>query len=500
MQGESALCINLMASRVSKVFSLSIGKGMSSLLTIVVAICMARLLPKDEVGVYRQALLCYWIVAPLLEMGVRQALYYFVPPDITHASKWFKRAIIILLTNAVIFALGIAIFGKSIAALMGGGELMESMLWWLIPYALFHLPSMVQESLLVSLDKTALSAKVSVSRQVMISVGTLLPMLLWKDIYIQFVSHVIITAITGIAALGIVHWETQKRRGGVQSEVVQEGSILNLYKVALPLGISTILSVIAVSMDKFIVSIFYDAQTFAEYTYGAFEVPFISIITGSMMAIYLTEMRLKISSGQPKEAVKLFAQCANVNAAFLFPIFAFLLLIASDFIILLYGDDYSKSIPIFQIYLLLIPIRIVFFGPMMMALGESRKILKSSFLALLINFALTLIGVRFFGVEGAAVATIVTAYLFTVPYSCIVILRSTDTAFDELICIKDMMPVIHQLIIPILLCLGVQFVLQDGVNGVTRISINGFIFMSYYGAIYKRYVFSMYRKMFKGSA
>lgn len=469
------------------------------MMTIVVAVCMARLIPKEEVGVYRQALLCYWMVAPLLELGVRQAIYYYVPTNTPMAIHWFRGAVGILLSNAIIFSLGILFFGPLIAEKMGGGELMSSMLWWLIPYALFHLPSMVQESMLVAIDKSTLSAKVAVVRQLLISVGTLIPLMLWRDVYQQFVWHVMITATTGLAVLLMVNYEAKKKllgcdelRESHQSDFLS--IVTSLYKVALPFGVAAIIGSLAMSTDKFIVSVYFDPEVFAEFSYGAMEVPFIGIITGSMMAIYLTEMRRKIAEDKPNEAVSLFAQSAIGSAAFLFPIFAFLLVISKDFVVLLYGSEYLNSILIFQIYLLLIPVRIVFFGSMLTALGKSRQIVISSLMAFLLNIVATIIGVKIIGAAGAAIATILVTYLYLVPYNTRVILKASGVKITELLPLRALQLHVRHTILPCVITIAGYNLLILHSQHVVRIIAAITVFGLYYLVVYRNEALQVSKK------
>jgi O-antigen/teichoic acid export membrane protein len=95
----------------------------------------------------------------------------------------------------------------------------------------------------------------------------------------------------------------------------------------------------------------------------------------------------------------------------------FLLVTARPFIFTLYSEKYLESIIPFYIYLFILPVRIVIYGSALMALGQSKVILIRSTFDLLINVLLSIIFVHLFGYLGAAISTIATLYLWTVPYN-----------------------------------------------------------------------------------
>jgi O-antigen/teichoic acid export membrane protein len=67
-----------MASRTAKVFSPSLGNALTAVVMLVSSMVLARVLTKYELGTVRQTLLAYQFAAPLLMLGLPQAVFYFL--------------------------------------------------------------------------------------------------------------------------------------------------------------------------------------------------------------------------------------------------------------------------------------------------------------------------------------------------------------------------------------------------------------------------------------
>lgn len=68
-------------SRTFKTGLLSISKMMTTLGWLVASIVLARLFTKEDYGTYKQSILVFRFVAPLLMLGLPQAIYYFMPNE-----------------------------------------------------------------------------------------------------------------------------------------------------------------------------------------------------------------------------------------------------------------------------------------------------------------------------------------------------------------------------------------------------------------------------------
>lgn len=175
-----------------------------------------------------------------------------------------------------------------------------------------------------------------------------------------------------------------------------------------PLIAATFLSGSAQFVDGFIVTSRFDEGTFAVFRYGARELPLAMLLANALSSAMLPEFAQKENLKQNLKKLK-----KNITRLMhiLFPVTAILLLISHPVFPVLFNPRFSESATIFNIYLLLIISRLMMPQTILNGLRYSKEIMVASFLELIVNVALSLIFVRFWGIAGIAFATFV-AYLF----------------------------------------------------------------------------------------
>ena len=143
-------------------------------------------------------------------------------------------------------------------------------------------------------------------------------------------------------------------RGGADWPRLKNIRQILIYSV--PLWLASIAGSVSISLDKVIVSSMCTPESFAVYSSGAIQLPFIGIITGSITTVILAEMTLLCKEGKLGNALELFRRIPAQTALFLFPLMVFCILFNKDIILLFYGQRYEASHIVFLIYLCSIPI------------------------------------------------------------------------------------------------------------------------------------------------
>lgn len=104
------------------------------------------------------------------------------------------------------------------------------------------------------------------------------------------------------------------------------------------------------------------------------------------------------------------------NALIIFPLCALGLIFAEPLITLLYSSTYKASAPIFQVYLINLPLRIATYGIIFMALKKTKYIMINSIITLSMNLVLNIILVKLIGMIGAAISTVIVSWLSVAIY------------------------------------------------------------------------------------
>ena len=102
--------------RKQKVIALSLGQGIGSAITIGTLILMARVLSREELATYQQALLTYAFVAPILQLGLSQGIQYFLPTEKLRIRGRVYDLITLLAGTGAVFSVFILCSGNQLIA------------------------------------------------------------------------------------------------------------------------------------------------------------------------------------------------------------------------------------------------------------------------------------------------------------------------------------------------------------------------------------------------
>ena len=418
-------------SRSAKVLALSSGKGLTAIIALISLAVLSRILSMEQYATYRQTILAYAFIAPLLSLGLPQALLYFLPTE-----KHRKRGL--LIDNLLLLTITGMLF--SIFLLSGGNQLLawrfhnpelEETLKIFALYPIFMLPMGAIGACLVVQDRIKLLSVFNVLSRLFIVGLMITTCIIWKTASATIITEIATVTICSLIAIFIMLSTIPK-----DSWAPKLSSMKSILQYSIPLGLASMIGMISMQLDKFIVSSMCTLEEFSIFVNGAIEIPLISIITGSISSVILVDMRKLIDDNNIPAALSLFNQAAVKSATILFPTMVFLFVTATPFLTLIFSDKYSDSVLPFRLYLLLIPVRIVVFGAAFMALGKSKLILFRETVFIISNLVLSIILVNLFGYLGATIATITLIYLWGAVFNMNTLAKEFKCRFFETIPIR----------------------------------------------------------------
>ena len=182
-----------------------------------------------------------------------------------------------------------------------------------------------------------------------------------------------------------------------------------------PYMLSLIVSGSMAYIDSFFIGAYYSTSDFAIYRYGARELFFVLLLANAFSNAMSAELSKHHSEGNIHEGLKIIKQRSIRMMHLLFPITILLLLVSKYAFPFFFTEKFTASVPIFNIYLLLIISRLIFPQTVLIALQKGKTIFKASVIEWFINVALDWIFISLFfssgkGMQGIAFATIL-AYL-----------------------------------------------------------------------------------------
>ncbi|UCG26817.1 MAG: oligosaccharide flippase family protein, partial [Bacteroidales bacterium] len=151
--------------------------------------------------------------------------------------------------------------------------------------------------------------------------------------------------------------------------------------LGLPLILSTLLSGSAQYIDGVIVTSTYDAESFAQFRYGAKEFPLVLLLANGLSNAMLSEFssKEKITS-----SLKVLKHKSRRLMHYLFPITMVVMLFTRVLYPVMFNENFIRSADVFLIYLLLIISRLVFPQTIIIGLKKTRVILIASFIEIIL--------------------------------------------------------------------------------------------------------------------
>jgi len=158
------------------------------------------------------------------------------------------------------------------------------------------------------------------------------------------------------------------------------------------------------TFDNWLVNYWYDGdeEKFAIFRYGARELPLALALASAFSSAMLPEVRKDLET-----ALRAIRQKSLRLFHLLFPV-SVVLLLSSDWLFpVVFNEAFEESIPIFDTFLLILSSRLIFSRTVLVGLQDNRMVLGISFLELLINIGSSLLLIRYLGLPGVAVGSII---------------------------------------------------------------------------------------------
>jgi O-antigen/teichoic acid export membrane protein len=397
-------------SLTEKTMVVVFSRVLTSFIDLTTAILIARLLSKTDFAILGYLLMIYEVARYIATLGFPESIFYFFE----HLTKEFRKAfalqtIGILTVTALISGLLILLV-KVFASDIISDQFSESVVLTIqsyLPYialiAVLEIPTWPVHNILLASDRQKEAGWYQVITSLMSFAALIGPLALGYSI------EVTLYCMVGYASLrfiGSFIWVMLiLPKGGLRTP---QGNIKEQITFSLPLGISSLVSQFNKYADKFIVSIFLTEIAFGEYIIGAQEVPIIRVIPFAVGTVLISRyVNLKIKN-LGDDLINLWYKGIEKVSLIVIPLTILSIVLAPYFIkIFQSGDtDYSNSIIPFQIYNLIILIRVAHYGSILQAFGDTKGILRLSISLVVLNILFSVPLTIMLGINGTAIGTL----------------------------------------------------------------------------------------------
>lgn len=343
-----------------------------------------------------------------LIMGFGNSILSYYPKLKKEDKSTFFKSIFILIQLLGLVIAVTAYFTKGFHLIQENTIFNPNILLLLSLYILFYFPTFLIEIFYILKKDYNSLLKYGIVLFFAQFVFILLAIILFRDIYYILLSLTIWIFLRWIWSIKVVFYN-------------QNGKILNLTNIKLfsifsiPIILHILLSNGMDYIDGVLINEFFTEDKFAIYRYGAREFPIILIIIGAMRSVMIPQATEDVDL-----AASLIKQKTRNIILYFFPIGILLMVFSKYIFVFFYSDDYVYSAVLFNIYLLIIASRILLPEVFIYAKQKSIILMYVSFAELMLNIALSIVLMNYYGMAGIAIATVISFFaskLFLVLYT-----------------------------------------------------------------------------------
>lgn len=359
-----------------------------------------------------------WVLSnalvPIFSLGLPTAVLYFFPrrDDVRGlALQGMGTALLAaLLLGGILCALGLSL----LSILHGEDGLppgIEEPLALFIPYAVALVAGGVCDALLVAAERAHWQAALNMGT----ALGLVGAAALGLQVGLQPAQVLGLISLVGLLRLVAAYALVYRALGAGQWRAGEGWSALLAY--SRPIALNDAVGALSRAVDRMVILYFFTHDVFAEYHFGAVEVP-ISLLLAAVVSVLVPEVSRLYQSGQMQAIARLWRQAVSRLALVALPLFCFLFAFADLFIGCYLPAGYESSVWVFRVFLLSLPLRCAVYNPLLVGMGKASWALWGSLGDLVLNAALSVGLVLWlqghwtpWAFLGPAMATVMATYL-----------------------------------------------------------------------------------------
>lgn len=391
-------------STVKNVSTLVFGKGINIIINILFLPFLARTLSVAEYGDYGQTILVVDIVKMLFSGGLASIIFVYLS-NTKNNKQVISSNYYLGITLGVIACIILIAFSE----LIGRSFNNDNIPFYITLYSfsvIFSIPATTLSSVLIFYKKVPLYTKTIIFINSLRLILLFISIQFFASLKLVFISLSLLEFIKFILLTVIL----KRRLTKDYLNKIKRG--VEQLKTGVYLNFANILGFLTLATDSIMISVFKNEESFAIYKNGAFEVPLISVLYLSISQLFLPKITQHFSNNKLDTIANIKKKLSINIAAIVYPFCIFFITFSSDFITLYLSDKYINSALIFTIFNLSLLMRIYDYLDVLIASKNTKKILYLQIFAILFNLILNAIFIYYFDIKGAAIATIITLFIY----------------------------------------------------------------------------------------
>jgi O-antigen/teichoic acid export membrane protein len=445
---------------------LAIQDAVKKILSIILFILLARYLTIEDFGKYQQIILIVGLLTSIFSAGIPVAISYFHGQANNYRLKTtvYKSFFYTQLLMATVGVFVFLITSKYLSESFQNSLIYDVSI--LIAILLFGNTTIEMFKNLSTVTKNLKFFLLSTSSISLVSILVSLTILFFtKDIYYLVVSLSFFSFLTLIVLTkkNLKFFLVKSKRYFINKKEIS---------YVLTMGSVALVSILNVYIDQIMVSLMLPISDYADLRIGSFQIPFIGIITGSLLTVMIPIISKHYRDNNLNYIIEVWAKSIEKASILLVPIVIFCLVFANEIIISFFGDKYIGAVIIFQIYMFQWLRAVVIFGAIMGSIGLEKELFKNTLLIGVLNIIFNYILISYYGVIGAAITTTALNYL-----ALVLLVRKIDTKLpNKFISYFPFKVYIVSVLLSLLVAICLKYTLLEYLNSVYMIILFSVLF------------------------
>ena len=385
---------------------LTASKAITAIISLATSMLLSRFRTTEEYGTYSQMLLVINLLTSLLMLGLPNSINYFLGRADTKEERQLFISVYYSLSTILSLLVGaILVLSVPLIETYFHNPLIRNFYYFLALFPWTHSICSSIENILIVYHRTGFL----MTYKIVYSLANLGIILVVQWINHGFSTFMMVYVAVNCSFALAVYCIAGKLSGGVHFRLDIK-LIRSIFVFSIPIGLSSVVGTLNAEIDKLLIGYLMDTEQMAIYTNAARELPF-TIISSSITAVLLPRLARMMKDNKRDEAARLWGYATELALIFIALIVSGVFVYAEDVITILYSEKYLPGVNIFRVYTLNLLLRITYFGIILNAVGETKKIFWCSIYSLVLNAILNPLFYWLFGMIGPAIATFVAIFL-----------------------------------------------------------------------------------------
>lgn len=464
---------NSRSNNTIQAFWVALGSLSSIALAIVSAAILSRFFNKTDYGTYKQILYVYSTLLIVFTAGLPRVFAYFLPRySLEEGKAIVKKINRVLFLGGLFFSVFLFAFSGIIADVLKNPNLSYGLKVF-SPIPMLLLPTLGIEGIFSTYQKTFYIAIYNTLSRAIMLVFIVVPVIVFKGDYISAIYGWLVASVITFM---IAYYFKGIPFKGIKSKKT-DLNYKEIFAYSIPLVTASLWGIAIKSADEFYISRFFGVDVFAEFSNGFIELPFVSMITASTSVVLMPLFSKVFHENKGVNQLLVTWRSALSKAAIIiFPLVIFFIVYATEFMTLLYSEQYKQSGDYFRINMVLNFFNIIIFAPLFFAMGKTKLYARIHMVLAIVIWTTDFLCVYIFNNPIAIAINSTALSIIKIIYFLYLSSVFLKVKFIDLLPLKSLLLLLCHGVTVILIVKIIQYYFLEDVTLIIQMTINALIY------------------------